>query len=112
MRNANLYKLFLEHFPADPDALFLDGGVAWYNFDQFDGDIPLLDGEGNPIKDPTGEPILNYYKAKPIFSTGVSMRVNLFGAMVLEPYYAFPIMTENNLKLGGGTFGLNIIPAW
>ena len=93
-------------------ALFLDGGVAWYNFDQFDGDIPLLDGEGNPIKDPTGEPILNYYKAKPIFSTGVSMRVNLFGAMVLEPYYAFPIMTENNLKLGGGTFGLNIIPAW
>ncbi|MCB0043653.1 MAG: hypothetical protein KDE23_28395, partial [Caldilinea sp.] len=24
MRNANLYKLFLEHFPADPDALFLD----------------------------------------------------------------------------------------
>lgn len=93
-------------------ALFLDGGVAWYDFDQFDGDIPLLDGEGNPIKGPTGEPILNYYEAKPIFSTGVSLRVNLFGAMVLEPYYAFPIMTENEVKLGNGTFGLNIIPAW
>ncbi|MCB0563251.1 MAG: PD40 domain-containing protein [Phaeodactylibacter sp.] len=93
-------------------AWFVDGGVAWYNFDQFDGDIPLLDGEGNPIKGPTGEPILNYAKAKPIFSTGVSMRVNLFGAMVLEPYYAFPLKTEQGVSLGKGTFGLNIIPGW
>ncbi|MCB9347323.1 MAG: PD40 domain-containing protein [Lewinellaceae bacterium] len=93
-------------------AWFVDGGVAWYNFDQFNGDIPLLDGEGNPIKGPTGEPILNYAKAKPIFSTGVSMRVNLFGAMVLEPYYAFPLKTEQGLSLGQGTFGLNIIPGW
>lgn len=93
-------------------ALFLDGGVAWYDFGQFDGDILLLDGEGNPIKGPTGEPIVNYYEAKPIFSTGASLRINLFGAMVLEPYFAFPIMTEKNLKLGDGSFGLNIIPAW
>ncbi|MCB9296358.1 MAG: PD40 domain-containing protein [Lewinellaceae bacterium] len=93
-------------------ALFLDGGLAWYNSDQFRGDVLLLDGEGNPVKGPTGEPRVIYYEAKPVFSTGVSLRVNLFGAMVLEPYYAFPIMTENNVKLGDGTFGLNIIPAW
>lgn len=93
-------------------ALFLDGGVAWSNFDQFNGDIPLIDGNGEPITGPTGEPILNYYEAKPIFSTGVSLRINVFGAMVLEPYYAFPIMTEQNLKLSKGAFGLNIIPAW
>jgi len=90
-------------------ALFLDGGVAWYNFDQFDGDIVLLDGEGNPIEGPTGEPIVKYYQARPIFSTGVSLRINLFGAMVLEPYYAFPLDMN---KTGKGTFGLNIIPAW
>ena len=94
-------------------ALFADAGVAWHSFDQFNGAIYRLDSEGNPIIDPTtGQPLVDYFKAKPIFSTGVSMRVNLFGAMILEPYYAFPLKTDKGLELGQGTFGLNIIPAW
>lgn len=92
-------------------ALFADAGLAWFTSGQFDGPIYRLDSEGNPILDPvTGQPLIDYYEAKPVFSTGLSLRVNLFGAMVLEPYYAFPFSAK--MGLGDGTFGLNIIPAW
>ena len=71
---------------------FVDGGVAFDQFNQLtggsDGDISVV-------------------KAKPVFSAGASLRVNLFGAMVLEPYYAFPL--QKNTR---GVFGLNIIPGW
>ena len=40
-------------------------------------------------------------------SVGASIRVNLFGAMILEPYWAYPIQ-EN----GRVVFGLNFIPGW
>ena len=73
---------------------FVDGGVSWYDFDQFSGDISNIDGS-------------RFDQARPIFSAGVSLRVNLFGAMVLEPYYAFPIQKETR-----GVFGLNIFPGW
>jgi len=45
----------------------------------------------------------------PLFSTGVSIRINLLGYLIIEPYYAFP------LQYGGfrnGTFGLNFVPGW
>ena len=45
----------------------------------------------------------------PVFSAGVSVRVNLFGAMILEPYYAFPF-TRKDVK--GGVFGLTFAPGW
>ena len=69
---------------------FFDAGVAWDNFEQFN------DSNQSGKLD-----------ALPVFSTGVSLRVNLFGAMVLEPYYALPLI--NN---GKPTFGLNILPGW
>jgi len=88
--------------------LFADAGVAWYDFDQFDGPIYRRDSEGEIITNPsTGERLTVRRGAEPIFSTGVSLRVNLFGALVVEPYYAFPLQ-EN----ADGAFGLNIIPAW
>ncbi|GJM31117.1 MAG: peptidase S9 [Saprospiraceae bacterium] len=87
---------------------FLDSGMAWTKNDQLKGDIYQLDGEGNPRIDPrTGEPIVLYNGVKPIFSAGASVRINLFGAMILEPYYAFPLLKETK-----GVFGLNIIPGW
>ena len=73
---------------------FLDGGISWYNFDQFGEDVSNIDGT-------------RYDKVKPLFSSGVSLRINLFGAMVLEPYYAVPIQ-----KVTRGVFGLNIFPGW
>ena len=42
-----------------------------------------------------------------LMSAGMSVRINLFGAMVLEPYYAFPLREG-----GSGVFGLNFIPGW
>jgi hypothetical protein len=65
---------------------FVDGGLAFDEFEQL--------GELNDT-------------IKPVFSAGVSARINLFGAMVLEPYYAWPI--QQNTK---AVFGMNIIPGW
>lgn len=71
-------------------ALFADGGVAFNEFSQF--------GDGTDSR---------FGKAQPVFSAGAALRVNLFGAMILEPFYAFPI--QKNTR---GVFGLNIIPGW
>jgi len=89
--------------------LFADAGVAWYDYGQFGEPIYRRDNEGEILRDPLGQPLVDRPEAQPIFSTGVSARVNLFGAMVLEPYYAFPYQ---NGEFGKGTFGLNIIPGW
>jgi hypothetical protein len=70
-------------------ALFVDGGLAWDTFD----------------KTPDGA--LRSFNFKPLMSAGASLRFNLFGALILEPYYAFPLVKESR-----GTFGLNIVPGW
>ena len=69
--------------------LFVDGGMAFNQFGDFSGNEPIA------------------FNPTPMFSAGVSMRVNVFGALILEPYYAIPIQKETR-----GTFGLNIIPGW
>lgn len=74
-------------------ALFFDSGLAW-------------DTERKPTLN--SEEIANN-KNFPVFSTGVSIRINLFGAMVLEPYYAFPFIHKG---ISRGVFGLNFQPGW
>lgn len=69
-------------------ALFFDSGLAFNTFDQFKNE--------NSLNRP---PIL--------LSTGLSLRVNLFGSIIFEPYYA---RTLN--KGGRWNLGLNIIPGW
>lgn len=73
-------------------AFFLDGGIAFSEFSDF----------GNGVENGT-----NTLTPSPVFSTGASLRINLFGALILEPYYAFPLQKSTR-----GTFGLNIIPGW
>jgi hypothetical protein len=70
---------------------FFDAGVSFNDYDKIGkkSDDPLLG---------------NQYLA---MSTGVSLRVNLFNYLILEPYYAIPLY--ENAK---GTFGFNIIPGW
>jgi hypothetical protein len=70
-------------------SLFTDGGYAWDVFEK--------PKEGN----------LTAFDLKPLYSAGVSLRINLFGALILEPYYAWPL-----LKNTQGSFGLNIVPGW
>ncbi|MDX1913329.1 MAG: hypothetical protein SFV22_17675 [Saprospiraceae bacterium] len=70
--------------------LFFDAGVAFYEFDDLKSDAA--------------------FKHTPIFSTGVSLRVNLFGYLVLEPYYAMPLSAPESQR--AWRFGLNFIPGW
>ncbi len=74
-------------------ALFFDSGLAWTSVDK-----PRFD-PNNIGKD----------SRFPVFSLGGSLRINLFGAMILEPYYAFPFI---NNKISQGVWGLNFIPGW
>lgn len=69
---------------------FVDGGIAWSNSQQF-----------NP------DPLSGIVKAEPIFSVGASLRVNLFGAIIIEPFYAIPLLDNAT-----GVFGLNFLPGW
>lgn len=74
--------------------LFFDAGVAWdggmeITFDREEAFLPS--------------------KRYPVFSMGPSLRVNLFGALILEPYFAFPFHTQG---FGKGVWGLNFVPGW
>lgn len=89
--------IFLTEF-----SVFLDGGVAWFDYDQFQGDVTDFFVENGQLV----EKVI-YRKAKPVFSTGVSLRVNLFGAIILEPYLSRPLQNETEW-----VFGLNIVPGW
>ncbi len=71
--------------------LFFDAGVAW--------------GESQYY----GVPKRSLSESKIITSTGLSLRINVFGQLILEPYYAFPLQLEGN---NGGIFGLNFTPGW
>jgi hypothetical protein len=42
-----------------------------------------------------------------VMTTGIAARVNLFGAIIIEPYYALPL-----IKGGQWAFGLNLVPGW
>src|SRR5215204_3758096 len=42
-------------------------------------------------------------------SSGISLRVNLFGYLILEPYYAIP---WQNGGLKNASFGFNFTPGW
>ena len=75
-------------------SLFIDGGLAmskdsrigsdWYN-----------PGPGERV---------------PIISYGASLRFNLSGYLVIEPYYAVPV--NKRAGLFDGSFGINFTPAW
>ena len=85
-------------FPYLPTELvgFLDGGLAW--------------NEGFPGFE--GGPSLVWDRATvdriPVFSAGVSARMSLFGALVLEVYYAKPFQRPGK----GMHWGVNFVPGW
>ncbi len=87
---------------------FIDGGMAWSDFSQFGGATVTLDQFGEPLINPsTGQPYVTQAAARPIFTAGAGLRINLFGQFIIEPYYAIPL-----IKGANGSFGLNIIPGW
>ncbi len=75
--------------------LFFDSGLAWNSSSRIVTDRhSSIDSEE-----------IRY----PVFSTGASLRVNLLGYMVLEPYYAIPLQ---NGGLRNAQFGLTFTPGW
>ena len=72
---------------------FLDAGIAWRQGQSFD--LNFTNDTQN----------VRY----PVFSTGPSLRINLFGALVLEPYYAIPFTLDRRLR---GVWGLSFWPGW
>jgi Tol biopolymer transport system component len=53
--------------------------------------------------------ITDRFRYDPVASLGAALRLNLFGYLVLEPYYALPIHSG---KIHKGGFGLNLTPGW
>lgn len=81
--------LFKNKFLFSDLNLFADGGLAWSEFSQFDK------GENAG------------FAPRPVFSAGISARVNVFNALIIEPFYAFPLQSNTR-----GVFGLNFTPGW
>ncbi len=50
-----------------------------------------------------------YPERVPAMSAGISLRVNVFGYFVLEPYYAIPFQRTD---VEAGVFGLVFAPGW
>jgi hypothetical protein len=71
-------------------AWFIDGGVAFNDY----SDLKKSD-------DP------NFLEPKLVFSTGFSARVNLFGALIIEPYLAWPLLKDSK-----GKIGVFLVPGW
>ena len=98
--------------------LFFDAGLAYNStskvaFKSTPGGIGLMNDPDfipDPIK--PNEPIPQvpiYYERIPAMSAGVSLRVNVFGYFIIEPYYAFPFQRKD---LQSGIFGMTFAPGW
>jgi hypothetical protein len=80
--------------------LFFDSGLAWDRNSRV---------SFSTSRDVTAAGLSPDAYRSPIFSTGLSLRVNVFGYLVLEPFYAIPL---SNGGLANASFGLNLIPGW
>ncbi|RZK55808.1 MAG: tolB protein precursor, partial [Pedobacter sp.] len=99
--------------------VFFDAGLSWtesskvvFKSQPTYQNIPLVDNQGNPVLDQSGKQrtTLVTNERVPAMSVGVSLRINVFGYFVIEPYYAYPFQRRD---LGGkGVFGLNFAPGW
>jgi hypothetical protein len=97
--------------------LFFDAGLAWNAGDHIYfqknppviGEKPVLNDDGTPTianGQPVTEPV---YGRVPALSAGISLRINVFGAFVLEPYLAIPF---NRTDVKKPLFGLGFTPGW
>jgi len=85
--------------------LFFDAGLSWNAGDQ----IKFRSGPDAIGKDATGATIYNTHQRVPATSAGISVRVNVFGAFILEPYLAWPF---NRTDVARPVFGLGFTPGW
>lgn len=87
---------------------FIDAGITWNNGDNF-----FLEYNPSPFRN--RDPVTGALEEPgpsnrfPVFSTGPSVRINLFGAIILEPYYAIPFTFGERFP---GVWGLSFWPGW
>jgi hypothetical protein len=83
----------LINFPYLPTelSLFVDSGVTWTAEDP-----------------PVWEWARDTNERVPVVSTGVSARMNLFGAAIVEVFYAYPYQRPDK----GGFIGVGLVPGW
>lgn len=98
--------------------LFFDAGLAWNEGSEVKfkdqptyQTVPAKDGNGLPIVDKNGNQVFTSVTNErvPAMSVGISLRVNVFGYFVLEPYYAIPFQRKD---VKAGVFGLTFAPGW
>jgi hypothetical protein len=85
--------------------LFFDAGLAW----NAGNEIKFQSGPDPIGKLPNGLTVYNQNQRVPATSAGISLRVNMFGAFVLEPYLAYPF---NRTDVSKPVFGLGFTPGW
>ena len=85
------YGLFGRRFTPTDIALFVDGGLTWTS-----DEPPVF-----RLETDSEERI-------PVFSTGLSVRFNLLGALVLEMYLAYPFQRPERRT----QFGIQFVPGW
>jgi Tol biopolymer transport system component len=96
-------------------ALFADLGGAWKGRllgERVTESKPstTTPGSGNTyLVANSSSTITDRFRYDPVASLGASLRLNLFGYIILEPYYALPIHSG---KVQKGGFGLNLTPGW
>lgn len=89
----------IEFIPSDLN-FFVDAGLVWSKQKKIGQSYPYESFGNNTIN----------FKTSPIFTTGLSLRVNVLGYLVVEPYLAVPIY--NGQKQAVIT-GLNfMVPGW
>ncbi|HLF62993.1 MAG TPA: hypothetical protein VI603_04555 [Saprospiraceae bacterium] len=84
---------------------FFDVGVAFDDFSHFKDGEPIVIQRFQPDGSVQLETI--YRKPKIAMSTGLGLRLNLFGAMIIEPYVAYPLEKDSKLLLG-----IYFVPGW
>jgi hypothetical protein len=84
---------------------FFDAGVAFDEFSHFSDGEPITLEILQPDGSVRVETVLR--KPKVAMSTGLGLRINLFGAIILEPYVAYPLEKDSRLLLG-----LYFVPGW
>lgn len=90
------YALIKSKYFLTEASLFFDSGLAWNSKNDIRFDMDPVSATDNTDR-------------YPVFSTGISLRINVFGYMVIEPFYAFPLQ---NGGFSNGQFGLNFSPGW
>jgi outer membrane protein assembly factor BamA len=99
------FGLIANNFLFSEFVLFFDAGVVWRNNDKLTLDRNLI-RQTFPLEN---ESVGVGYYQYPFFSVGPAIRINLFGALILEPYLAFPFQKGGPTK---GVWGLNFMPGW